>query len=51
MDDDEKTVSSNVDEDMASMMLAAGIWHIEHAHLVSNTFVKTCWGDWNLVFN
>ena len=24
MDDDEKTVSSNVDEDMASMMLAAG---------------------------
>lgn len=48
MDDDEKTVSSNLDEDMASMMLAAGIWHIEHAHLVSNT--SWCQGDWNLVF-
>ena len=35
MDEDEKTVTSNVDEDMASMILAAGIWHLEHAHLVS----------------
>ena len=35
MDEDEKTVTNNVDEDMASMMFAAGIWHLEHAHLVS----------------
>lgn len=40
MDDDEKTVSSNVDEDMASMMLAAGIWHIEHAHLVNGSITN-----------
>lgn len=35
MDEDEKTVANNVDEDMASMMFAAGIWHLQHAHLVS----------------
>ena len=40
MDDDEKTVTNNVDEDMASMMLAAGMWHLEHAHFVSMVFWK-----------
>lgn len=40
MDDDEKTVTSDIDEDMASMMLAAGMWHLEHAHLVSKTFYQ-----------
>lgn len=39
MDEDEKTVTNNVDEDMASMMLAAGIWHLEHAHLVSSNSI------------
>ena len=34
MDDDEKTVTSDVDVDMASMMFAAGLWHMEHAHWV-----------------
>jgi len=36
MDDDEKTVTSDVDEEMASMMFAAGLWHMEHAHWVCN---------------
>lgn len=40
MDDDEKTVTSDVDEDMASMMLAAGVWHLEHAHFVSTASCK-----------
>ena len=35
MDDDDKTITSDIDEEMASMMFAAGLWHIEHAHWVS----------------
>ena len=34
MDDDEKTTTNDIDEDMVSMMFAAGLWHIEHAHWV-----------------
>lgn len=40
MDEDEKTVTNNVDEDMASMMLATGIWHLEHAHLVNRSITN-----------
>lgn len=40
MDDDEKTVTSDTDEDMASMMLAAGMWHLEHAHLVNRSITN-----------
>ncbi|KAL9988990.1 hypothetical protein ACROYT_G003492 [Oculina patagonica] len=40
MDDDEKTVTNNVDEDMASMMLAAGMWHLEHAHFVNKNITS-----------
>lgn len=40
MDEDEKTVTNNVDEGMASMMLAAGMWHLEHAHFVSAVSYK-----------
>lgn len=35
MDEDEKTITTEVDEEMASMMFAAGLWHMEHAHWVS----------------
>ena len=47
MDEDEKTVTNNVDEDMASMMFAAGMWHLEHAHLVSVVSFKImhCFSD------
>ena len=34
MDDDEKTTTNDIDEDMVSMMFAAGLWHMEHAHWV-----------------
>ena len=34
MDDDEKTATNDIDEDMVSMMFAAGLWHMEHAHWV-----------------
>ena len=34
--DDEKTTTCDVDEDMGSVMLAAGLWHMEHAHMVCN---------------
>lgn len=37
MDDDEKTVTSDVDVDMASMMFAAGLWHMEHAHWLNKS--------------
>ena len=34
MDDDEKTTTNDIDEDMVSMMFAAGLWYMEHAHWV-----------------
>ena len=34
MDDDEKTTTNDIDEDMVSMMFAVGLWHMEHAHWV-----------------
>ncbi|XP_078344900.1 BRO1 domain-containing protein BROX-like [Oculina patagonica] len=40
MDDDEKTVTNNVDEDMASMIMAAGMWHLEHAHFVNKSITS-----------
>ena len=39
MDDDEKTMTSDTDEEMASMMFAAGLWHMEHAQWVSVTWL------------
>ena len=36
MDDDEKTTTNDIDEDMVSMMFAAGLWHMEHAHWVTS---------------
>jgi len=40
MDDDEKTVTSDVDEEMASMMFAAGLWHMEHAHWLNKSITE-----------
>ena len=36
MDDGEKTTTNDIDEDMVSMMFAAGLWHMEHAHWVTS---------------
>lgn len=37
MDDDEKTMTSDTDEEMASMMFAAGLWHMEHAQWLNKS--------------
>ena len=33
--EEDKTVSHSVDFDAASMLVAAGLWHMQHAHSVS----------------
>lgn len=42
MDDDEKSTTNNIDEDMVSMMFAAGLWHMEHAHWVNYAIDNYC---------
>ena len=45
MDDDEKSTTNDIDEDMVSMMFAAGLWHMEHAHWVTfkqETIIVIC---------
>ena len=45
MDDDEKTTTNDIDEDMVSVMFAAGLWHMEHAHWVTfkqETIIVIC---------
>lgn len=40
MDEDEKTITTEVDEEMASMMFAAGLWHMEHAHWLNKSITN-----------
>lgn len=40
MDDDEKTTTNDIDEDMVSMMFAAGLWHMEHAHWLNKNITS-----------
>lgn len=35
MDEDEKIVINNVDEDMVFMMFVVGIWYLEYVYFVS----------------